>query len=69
MRNNSGPRTYPCGTPERTGSEEEHTTFITTFCTLPKARKILGLLYRTFYNNAPGTSLLELYISPSPAPP
>ena len=28
-----------------------------------KARKILGLLYRRFYNNAPGDSLLQLYLS------
>ena len=28
-----------------------------------KARKILGLLYRRFYNNAPGSALLQLYIS------
>ena len=28
-----------------------------------KARKILGLLYRRFYNNAPSSTLLQLYIS------
>jgi len=28
-----------------------------------KARKIPGLLYRRFCDNAPGTSLLQLYIS------
>ena len=28
-----------------------------------KARKILGLLYRRSYNNAPGSALLQLYIS------
>ena len=31
--------------------------------TCKKARKILGLLYRRFYNNAPGNSLLQLYLS------
>ncbi len=31
--------------------------------TCSKARKILGLLYRRFYNNAPGTTLLQLYLS------
>ena len=31
--------------------------------TCKKARKILGLLYRKFYNNAPGNSLLQLYLS------
>ena len=28
-----------------------------------KARKILGLLYRRFYNNAPSNSLVQLYLS------
>ena len=28
-----------------------------------KARKILGLLYRKFYNNAPSNSLVQLYLS------
>ena len=28
-----------------------------------RARKILGLLYRRFYNNAPSHSLLQLYLS------
>ena len=28
-----------------------------------KARKILGLLYRRFYNNTPSSTLLQLYIS------
>ena len=28
-----------------------------------RARKILGLLYRQFYNNAPSHSLLQLYLS------
>ena len=28
-----------------------------------KARKIFGLLYRRFYNNAPSSTLLQLYIS------
>ena len=34
---------------------------ITELCT--KARKILGLLYRQFYNNADPTTLKQLYIS------
>ena len=28
-----------------------------------KSRRILGLLYRQFYNNAPGASLVQLYLS------